>query len=160
MDKNDMSKSLILKIIADIKQDIKLLSSNFNNRTVIERLGEKVNMLEKMINVIIINEAKMSNNAEPEQPPIIDGNAEPPIVPDRIITQEELAFNDGRDGRPTYVAYQGVVYDVSGSPLWSEGTHFGIPAGRDNTIEYRACHASRPRVEDMPAVGILEVDPS
>ena len=41
----------------------------------------------------------------------------------RIFTPEELAEFDGRDGKPAYVAYDGLVYDVSGGPTWIAGDH-------------------------------------
>ena len=34
---------------------------------------------------------------------------------EQAFTEESLARFDGRDGRPAYVAYQGKVYDVTGS---------------------------------------------
>ena len=37
------------------------------------------------------------------------------------ITSEELLSFNGKDGKPVYIAFQGRVYDVSKSPLWSKG---------------------------------------
>ena len=71
------------------------------------------------------------------------------------FTLEELAEYDGRDGRPAYVAYEGVVYDVSESAMWSEGDHEGQhSAGGDLTEE----HEDAPHdiyVTDFPEVGRL-----
>jgi predicted heme/steroid binding protein len=54
--------------------------------------------------------------------------------PDRAFTRSELASYNGRDGRPVYVAFGGRVYDVTSSPLWSEGEHqFAHAAGDDLT---------------------------
>lgn len=50
------------------------------------------------------------------------------------ITLEELKQYDGKNGKPAYIAYQGKVYDVSQSRLWSEGDHMGLhEAGKDLT---------------------------
>jgi predicted heme/steroid binding protein len=50
------------------------------------------------------------------------------------ITLEELKQYDGKNGKPAYIAYQGKVYDVSQSRLWSEGDHMGLHgAGKDLT---------------------------
>ena len=69
------------------------------------------------------------------------------------FTVEELAEFDGRDGRPAYVAYEGVVYDVSESAMWGEGDHEGQhQAGGDLTAE----HEDAPHdvyVTDFPEVG-------
>ncbi|MBI5501947.1 MAG: response regulator [Deltaproteobacteria bacterium] len=41
----------------------------------------------------------------------------------REITAEELAKADGKEGRPAWFAFQGLVYDVTGSRMWKEGIH-------------------------------------
>lgn len=51
----------------------------------------------------------------------------------QTFTAEELSRYDGQDGRPAYYAYEGLVYDVTGSRLWREGQHFGLQAGQDLT---------------------------
>lgn len=71
------------------------------------------------------------------------------------FSAEELATFDGREGRPAYVAYQGLVYDLSGSPMWAGGDHEGMhAAGRDMTAEQDdAPHDVH--VTDFPQVGRL-----
>ena len=50
------------------------------------------------------------------------------------ITLEELKQCNGKNGKPAYIAYQGKVYDVSQSKLWSDGDHMGLhEAGKDLT---------------------------
>lgn len=43
----------------------------------------------------------------------------------RRFTIMELKQFDGKEGRPSYIAYQGKVYDVSNSRLWIDGKHAG-----------------------------------
>ena len=48
------------------------------------------------------------------------------------FTREELSRYDGREGRPAYIAFMGLVYDVSASFLWKNGEHqAGHKAGTD-----------------------------
>ena len=156
MNKNDKSESLLLSLISEIRQDAEKLNAIKNNRRLTMQIFEKLNLMEKIITVSALNNENRNENETPPLPP--DEPPAPRPVPDRLFTPQELATYDGKDGRPTYVAFQGIVYDVSDSPRWSEGTHFGVPAGRDNTIEYRACHGGRPRLEElMPIVGRLDV---
>lgn len=50
------------------------------------------------------------------------------------VTRQELETNDGKNGKPAYIAYQGKVYDVSESSFWMEGEHMGMHnAGKDLT---------------------------
>jgi len=71
------------------------------------------------------------------------------------FTAEELATYDGQGGRPAYVAFEGAVYDVSGSAMWGGGDHEGMhSAGKDLTAE----HDDAPHdvyVTNFPQVGTL-----
>ncbi len=71
------------------------------------------------------------------------------------LTVEELKQYNGRDGSPAYVAYKGVVYDVTDSAMWGEGDHEAMHfAGADLTEE----HEDAPHdvyVTDFPEVGRL-----
>ncbi len=52
-----------------------------------------------------------------------------------VMTMEEVAENDGLDGRNAYVVVDGIVYDVTDSPRWPNGNHNGNQAGQDLTTE-------------------------
>jgi predicted heme/steroid binding protein len=79
----------------------------------------------------------------------------------RTFTLDELAQFDGKDGRPAYVAVDGVVYDVSGSRMWPDGEHtrcdFGAVAGQDlSEVITKAPANMRSLLEKMPLVGTLQ----
>jgi predicted heme/steroid binding protein len=44
-------------------------------------------------------------------------------IPDRIISLAELRRNNGDPGRRKYVAYRGIVYDVTDCPRWRLDLH-------------------------------------
>lgn len=61
---------------------------------------------------------------------------ESPSAEDEIVlTLDELAEYDGKDGNPAYVAVDGVIYDFTDSDMWENGEHNGFEAGKDLTDE-------------------------
>lgn len=74
---------------------------------------------------------------------------------DRLFTLEELKDYTGREGKPAYVAVNGVVYDVTNSPSWIDGTHFELIAGRDLSSEFKSCHAGNAVLSTLPVAGTL-----
>lgn len=52
-----------------------------------------------------------------------------------LITQAQLSLRNGQDKPQIWVAYKGVVYDVSHSRLWRDGKHYEHWAGQDLTNE-------------------------
>lgn len=74
---------------------------------------------------------------------------------DREFTLEELASFNGADGKPAYIAVDGVVYDVSNNAAWGGGTHFGLTAGTDVTSEFKTCHKEQ-ILSKLPRVGVLK----
>lgn len=76
----------------------------------------------------------------------------------KVFTVEDLAQFDGKDGRPAYVAVDGVVYDLAGSSTWPEGDHtpcdLDAMAGKDlsETIE-KAPARMRTYLQRFPVVG-------
>jgi predicted heme/steroid binding protein len=73
----------------------------------------------------------------------------------------ELAQFDGKDGRPAYVAVDGVVYDVSGSAQWPQGDHtpcnLDAMAGKDLSEVLKQSPARmRALIEAQPVVGKLQ----
>ena len=42
---------------------------------------------------------------------------------ERLFSEDDLRQYDGTQGRPVYIACNGIVYDVSDAPLWRGGMH-------------------------------------
>ena len=77
--------------------------------------------------------------------------------PEKRFTPQELAAFDGTDGKPTYLAYNGVVYDVSASRLWKTGKHMNRHhAGGDMGLELSQAPHSPDVLERFPRVGLLD----
>lgn len=57
-------------------------------------------------------------------------------IPDRLISEMELRRNDGDRGSRKYVAYNGIVYDVTDCPKWRPDLHENLHfPGQDLTSE-------------------------
>lgn len=76
------------------------------------------------------------------------------------FTSEELQSYNGKEGKPVYVAFQGRVYDVTRSRLWSTGSHMKRhPSGKDLAGEISAAPHGPEVLERYPQVGILRGGP-
>ena len=53
----------------------------------------------------------------------------------KTYTRSQLALRNGQDRDEIWVAYQGVIYDVTRSRLWQRGNHYEHWAGQDLTRE-------------------------
>jgi len=72
------------------------------------------------------------------------------------VTKQELEQNDGRNGKPAYLAYKGKVYDASESSFWLEGEHLGMHnAGRDLTEELEMAPHREENLKRIKLVGDL-----
>lgn len=81
-----------------------------------------------------------------------------PNTPDpqlEVFTLTQLAQFDGRDGRPAYVAVDGIVYDVSNVRQWANG-HQGLLPGADHSEAIRRSPHGRSVLRNLPIVGRLE----
>ena len=72
------------------------------------------------------------------------------------LTLDELKQFDGKNGNPTYVAVDGIIYDVSNVAKWKNGDHNGYTAGKDLTdiIKNKSPHGVK-NLEGLPIVGKL-----
>lgn len=52
-----------------------------------------------------------------------------------LVTMAQLALRNGQDKPQVWIAYKGLVYEVSGSRLWRDGKHYEHWAGQDLTAE-------------------------
>lgn len=56
--------------------------------------------------------------------------------PELILTEQQLRQFSGERGSPMYVAYKGIVYDVTDCPKWRRGIHENLHwPGQDLTGE-------------------------
>lgn len=76
--------------------------------------------------------------------------------PELVLTLDELAKYDGKNGNPAYIAVDGVIYDVTNVPEWKNGEHNGYTAGKDLTdaIKNVSPHGVS-KLKNVPAVGKL-----
>jgi len=73
------------------------------------------------------------------------------------MTSEELLSFNGKDGKPVYISFQGKIYDVSKSPLWSKGLHMNRhPSGSDLTGAISAAPHGPEVLGRYPQVGVLK----
>ena len=73
------------------------------------------------------------------------------------LTTKELAEFNGANGKPAYVAINGIIYDVSLEASWGGGTHFNLYSGKDLTDQFAKCHGGSQEILDrLPRVGILQ----
>lgn len=72
------------------------------------------------------------------------------------FTKKDLLQNDGKDGRPAYVAIDGIVYDVTNNNHWAGGKHHGFQAGRDLTEEISKSPHGKDILKRINKVGTLK----
>jgi len=76
---------------------------------------------------------------------------------EKKISRKELEKCDGKDGRSAYLAYNGIVYDVTHNAYWIDGEHFGSHlAGVDLTSEIDNAPHGEEVLRGAVKVGILE----
>jgi predicted heme/steroid binding protein len=72
------------------------------------------------------------------------------------ITKQELEQNNGKNGKPSYLAYKGKVYDVSESSFWLDGDHLGMhEAGKDLSEELEMAPHREENFQRVKLVGEL-----
>ncbi|EPR37537.1 cytochrome b5 [Desulfovibrio sp. X2] len=75
----------------------------------------------------------------------------------RTFSPEELARNDGSEGKPVYVAVDGKVVDLSESKLWKNGRHMNRhTAGGNMSEEIKAAPHGPELLERFPQIGVMQ----
>lgn len=70
-------------------------------------------------------------------------------------SKAQLALHNGQDKPTIWVAYEGLIYDVTMSRLWRKGMHYEHWAGQDLTAELRDAPHSHQVFERFEIVGKL-----
>ena len=73
-------------------------------------------------------------------------------------TLQQLALRNGQDKPEIWVAFKGVIYDVTQSKLWKNGKHYEHWAGQDLTKELGDAPHSEKVFEKFEAIGHLHPD--
>lgn len=71
------------------------------------------------------------------------------------FTKAQLALRNGQDKPMIWVAYKGVIYDVTESRLWKNGKHYEHWAGQDLTEELADAPHSQSVFEKFKIIGKL-----
>lgn len=71
-------------------------------------------------------------------------------------TNMQLALRNGQDKEQVWVAYKGVIYDVTKSRLWRSGKHYEHWAGQDLTEELKDAPHSATVFDKFDIIGYLE----
>jgi predicted heme/steroid binding protein len=74
----------------------------------------------------------------------------------KSITRSQLALRNGQDKPDVWIAYNGMVYDVSASRLWKLGKHYEHWAGQDLTDELKDAPHNEKVFEKFKVIGKLD----
>ena len=74
----------------------------------------------------------------------------------KSYTKQQLALRNGQDKPESWVAYHGIIYDVSASRLWKNGRHYEHWAGQDLTEQLQDAPHTEKVFEKFKAIGHLE----
>ena len=78
------------------------------------------------------------------------------LAEQKKITLQELQENNGKNGKPAYIAYKGKVYDVTESAMWGDGEHMGThQAGKDLTDDMELAPHREETFDKVKYVGEL-----
>ena len=74
----------------------------------------------------------------------------------KSYTKQQLALRNGQDRPEIWVAYDGIIYDVTRSRLWKNGKHYEHWAGQDLTEELSGAPHNANVFLKFEAIGKLE----
>lgn len=67
----------------------------------------------------------------------------------------QLALRNGQDREEIWIAYKGIIYDVTSSRLWRKGQHYEHFAGQDLTHELADAPHTEIVFQRFPIIGKL-----
>lgn len=72
------------------------------------------------------------------------------------FSKQQLALRNGQDREEVWIAFEGIIYDVTNSRLWREGKHYEHWAGQDLTDELPEAPHDSKVFEKLQVIGKLE----
>ena len=76
----------------------------------------------------------------------------------QVYTKQQLTLRNGQDKPQIWVAFKGIIYDVTESRLWKNGKHYEHWAGQDLTAELADAPHTDTVFEKFEKVGLLRVE--
>ncbi|MBI1306111.1 MAG: cytochrome b5 [Bacteroidetes bacterium] len=73
-----------------------------------------------------------------------------------VITKRQLSLRNGSDKPEVWIAFKGLVYDVTESRLWFTGKHYEHWAGQDLTDELKDAPHTEEVFKRFTCIGMLE----
>lgn len=71
-------------------------------------------------------------------------------------SRAQLALRNGQDKPEVWIAYLGLIYEMSSSRLWKNGKHYEHWAGQDLTDELKDAPHTEKVFEKFRAIGRLK----
>ncbi|MGJ3235385.1 cytochrome b5 domain-containing protein [Marivirga sp.] len=68
---------------------------------------------------------------------------------------QQLSLRNGQDKDEIWIAYKGIIYDVTDSKLWKNGTHYEHWSGQDLTDELKDAPHTEKVFEKLKVIGEL-----
>jgi len=78
------------------------------------------------------------------------------VEEEMVLSMDELSQFDGKDGNKSYIAVDGIIYDVSDVPQWIGGMHRGFTAGMDVTDEVNKSPHGVSKLKGIKIVGKMK----
>lgn len=76
----------------------------------------------------------------------------------QTYTKQQLALRNGQDKPQIWVAFKGIIYNVTESRLWKNGKHYEHWAGQDLTEELADAPHTDAVFEKFEKVGVLRAE--
>jgi len=73
-----------------------------------------------------------------------------------VFTRSQLALRNGQDKPDIWVAFDGLIYEVTSSRLWRSGKHYEHWAGQDLTDELKDAPHTEKVFDKFKVVGKLK----
>jgi predicted heme/steroid binding protein len=106
--------------------------------------------------VIKAQDAEPAASAQEEKTVIAAPAATEAAAPaEATFTLQQLATYNGKDGKPAYIAVDGIVYDVTDVKAWRKGEHNGGKAGTDISVKINRAPHKRKVIEKLKKIGVL-----
>jgi len=70
-------------------------------------------------------------------------------------TKQQLALRNGQDKEEVWIAYKGIIYNVTKSRLWRNGKHYEHWAGQDLTDELKDAPHTQTVFDKFEMIGKL-----